>query len=205
MNYDSLSEFEAVVWDLDGTLVRLSVDWDIVASDVAEVFETAGIDVSDVDLWEMLNLASDRGLRDDVESVIAHHERRGARAADRLTHADAVGSVAPHEGVCSLNCEAACKIALQTQGIETHLSAVTGRDTVESQKPDPDPLLHTLTQLSVDSDAAVLSATHHGMRQRLNELVLLSSMQTRLHDKYQLLTLREVCIHETTVSYPQVH
>ncbi len=155
MNYDSLSEFEAVVWDLDGTLVRLSVDWDIVASDVAEVFETAGIDVSDVDLWEMLNLASDRGLRDDVETVIAHHERRGARAADRLTHADAVGSVAPHEGVCSLNCEAACKIALQTQGIETHLSAVTGRDTVESQKPDPDPLLHTLTQLSVDPDAAV--------------------------------------------------
>jgi hypothetical protein len=52
MDYDSLSEFEAVVWDLDGTLVQLSVNWDIVAADVAEVFQTAGIDIGGIDLWE---------------------------------------------------------------------------------------------------------------------------------------------------------
>ena len=155
MDYDSLSEFEAVVWDLDGTLVRLSVDWDIVASDVTEVFQTAGIDVSDIDLWEMLNLASKRGIRDEVETVISGHERRGARAADRLIHADDVGNIAPQEGVCSLNCETACEIALQTQEIDVHVTAVTGRDTVETQKPDPSPLLHTLDQLSVDPDTAV--------------------------------------------------
>ncbi|ERG94999.1 HAD family hydrolase [Haloquadratum walsbyi] len=155
MDYDSLSEFEAVVWDLDGTLVQLSVNWDIVAADVAEVFQTAGIDIGGIDLWEMLNLASKRGIRDDVEAVIAEHERRGARAADRLRHANDVGSVAPQEGVCSLNCEAACKIALQIQDLDSNLTAVIGRDTIEAQKPEPDPLLHTLDELSVDPDTAV--------------------------------------------------
>jgi phosphoglycolate phosphatase-like HAD superfamily hydrolase len=50
-----LDEFETVVWDLDGTLVRLVVDWDVVTGDVANVFEAAGIDADRYDLWGMLD------------------------------------------------------------------------------------------------------------------------------------------------------
>jgi hypothetical protein len=36
----------AVVYDLDGTLVTLAVDWDAVATDVIAVYEDSGIDAT---------------------------------------------------------------------------------------------------------------------------------------------------------------
>ena len=149
-----LEEFDAVVWDLDGTLVHLPVDWEIVTGDVATVFENAGIDAAGIDLWELLELADESGLRDDVETVIASHERDGAQRSERLPHADAVGQFQA-EGVCSLNCEDACRTALDVHGLDPHVDAVVGRDTVATRKPDPEPLLETLRQIDVDPADAV--------------------------------------------------
>jgi phosphoglycolate phosphatase len=149
-----LDAFDAVVWDLDGTLVHLRVNWDDVADDVTAVFESAGIDAAGMDLWEMLDLADRSDLREEVETVIADHERTGARESDRLPSADAVGR-ADAEGVCSLNCEAACRVALDTHGLTPHITAVVGRDTVAARKPDPEPLLETLRRLDASPEDAV--------------------------------------------------
>jgi phosphoglycolate phosphatase len=144
-----LSAFDAVVWDLDGTLVWLLVDWDAVAGEVADVFDDAGIDATGADLWEMLDLADETGLRDDVEAIIAEHERDGAKRSQRLTHADSVGRFAA-EGVCSLNCEAACRTALDVHDLSPHIDAVVGRDTVTARKPDPEPLLETVRRIDAE-------------------------------------------------------
>ncbi|MFB6092893.1 MAG: HAD family hydrolase [Haloquadratum sp.] len=149
-----LSAYDAVVWDLDGTLVRLSVDWEEVTGDVAELFDAHGVDASDVDLWEMLHLADESGLREEVESVIAAHERAGAERSRRLSHADVVGEFRT-EGVCSLNAENACRTALDVHGLSAHVDAVVGRDTLATQKPDPEPLLETLRRMGVGPDEAV--------------------------------------------------
>jgi phosphoglycolate phosphatase len=150
-----LDEFEAVVWDLDGTLVELLVDWDAVAAEVTTTFEAAGVDASGVDLWAMLDVADEEGLRDDVERVISAHERDGARASERLRLADAVGREGLREGVCSLNSEGACRIALDVHDLSAHVDAVVGRDTVATRKPDPEPLLVTLGRMDADPDSAL--------------------------------------------------
>ena len=149
-----LDAFDAVVWDLDGTLVHLRVDWDRVAADVTAVFESAGIDTEGKDLWDLLDLADRSALREDVEAVISEHERTGARDSDRLPSADAVGR-ADAEAVCSLNCEAACRVALDTHELTPHIDAVVGRDTVATRKPDPEPLLEALRRLDAAPAEAV--------------------------------------------------
>jgi phosphoglycolate phosphatase len=141
-----LEEHGTVVFDLDGTLVRLVVDWEAVAADVAETLRERGVDAPG-DLWGMLETADEVGYRDAVEAVISGFERVGARESERLPAADTVPDVPT--GVCSLNCEAACHIALDVHDVRG-IDAVVGRDTVATEKPDPEPLLETVRRLDGD-------------------------------------------------------
>jgi phosphoglycolate phosphatase len=150
-----LASYEGIVYDLDGTLVRLLVDWDAVAHDVVARFREHGVDASDHDLWAMLDLADDYDLRAEVEAVIGEHERTGARDSTRLPLADRLDAHAVPVGVCSLNCEASVRVALETHDLTEWVDAVVGRDTVATRKPDPEPLLATLRAIGVDPDGAV--------------------------------------------------
>ena len=152
---DGAGGYEALVYDLDGTLVRLDVDWGAVAEEVAAVLRPRGID-TDGSLWDLLERAEAAGERHRraVEEVIADHEREGARSADRLPLADELPAGVP-TGVCSLNCEAACRIALELHGLDGHVDAVVGRDTLDSHKPDPAPLLATVDALGADPRATL--------------------------------------------------
>jgi phosphoglycolate phosphatase len=144
-----------VVYDLDGTLVRLAVDWDAAASDATAAFAEAGVDVADADLWSLLETAPNHGLADDLESILADHERRGAERAIRLPHADRVAEWSVSVGVCSLNAESACRLALDRHGLLEHVDAVVGRDSVATHKPDPEPLLTAIDQLGGDPSSAL--------------------------------------------------
>ena len=144
-------QYDTVVFDLDGTLVRLVVDWDAVARDVLETLRERGVAAPD-DLWGMLRTADEAGFREPVESVISQFERAGARESERLPAADTIPE-AP-TGVCSLNCEEACRIALDVHEIRG-IDAVVGRDTVATEKPDPQPLLETVRRLNGDPAATL--------------------------------------------------
>ncbi|MFB6074920.1 MAG: HAD family hydrolase [Haloarculaceae archaeon] len=144
-------EYDAIVYDLDGTLVRLAVDWDRVAREVDAALGARGVDTGERGLWAMLDLATETGHRALVEDVIGEHEREGARTAERLPLADEL----PHEvptGVVSLNCEAACRIALEVHGLDGHLGTVIGRDSVATYKPAPEPLLAAAKALGADPE-----------------------------------------------------
>jgi phosphoglycolate phosphatase len=146
-----VTEYDAYVYDLDGTLVELDVDWDTVATDVAAVLRARGIDVADADLWAMLELSNEAGYRRKVEDTIAEHEREGARTSRRLPLADDLPREDP-VGVCSLNCEAACRIALETYGLDGSVDHIIGRDSVATEKPHPEPLLTTVDALGASPD-----------------------------------------------------
>lgn len=148
------SEYDAVVYDLDGTLVRLDVDWDAVARDVDEALRARDVDTAGYSLWEMLELSDETGHRDVVEETIAGHERDGARSSRRLDLADELPRSVP-VGVCSLNCEEACRISLATHDIEAHVDGVVGRDSLSAYKPDPKPLQALLDDFGVDPSAAL--------------------------------------------------
>ncbi|MFB6300796.1 MAG: HAD family hydrolase [Halobacteriales archaeon] len=139
-----------MIYDLDGTLVRLTVNWDAVRDEVAAFFEGEGHTVEGKDLWAFLDYADETGNREPVEQIIAKHEREGARHSDRLPTADELATATGPIGVCSLNCEAACRIALDVHGLIEQVDAIVGRDSVPTRKPDPEPLLTVARQLSID-------------------------------------------------------
>lgn len=139
--------YDAVVFDLDGTLVRLDVEWDHVATDVATALSDRGIEPPS-SLWEMLELADRSGHLQPIEDIISTYEREGARRSDRLPAADAV----PHGpvGICSLNAESACRCAVAEHDLTDQIDVIVGRDTVSTAKPDPEPLLEAIDRLGVD-------------------------------------------------------
>jgi phosphoglycolate phosphatase len=150
--------YDAVVYDLDGTLARLAVDWALVHRDVEQTLSEHGVAAADMDLWGMLERSrEDTSLADAVEATIAEHEREGARTSERLACAERLLAhpVDLPVGVCSLNCESACRLALERHGLDERVRTVVGRDTVATEKPDPEPLLATLRGLDVDPERAV--------------------------------------------------
>jgi len=149
------ADYGAVVYDLDGTLVRLAVDWDAAASDATAAFAEAGVDVAGADLWSLFETAPDHGLADDLEAILSVHERWGAERATRLPHADRVPEWRVPVGVCSLNAEAACRLALERHGLLDHVDAVVGRDSVATHKPDPEPLLTAIDRLGAAPSSAL--------------------------------------------------
>ncbi|MFB6096329.1 MAG: HAD family hydrolase [Haloferacaceae archaeon] len=140
----------AVVYDLDGTLVRLLVDWQRLERELGERLEAAGLRDPGGDVWSRYDVAVEHGLREEFEALIAERERDGARESIRLPAADVVGSEGVPVGVCSLNSERACRIALAEQDLAAHVGAVVGRDSVATRKPDPEPLWTVCEALDVD-------------------------------------------------------
>jgi phosphoglycolate phosphatase-like HAD superfamily hydrolase len=140
------ADTEAVVYDLDGTLVRLAVDWAALEERIVEVLQEENVEPSGLDAWSLLDAAEVAGIGDKVESLIAAAERDGARESVRLPLADAIDASIP-VGVCSLNCEAACRIALDTHELAGQVSSVVGRDSVAERKPAPEPLLAAVGEL----------------------------------------------------------
>lgn len=170
---DAWDGLAAVVYDLDGTLVRLRVDWDAVTDDVRAVYRDAGVPAPETDqtLWDLLNAAASHGLSTPVEAAIAAHEREGARGSTRLPTADALADHSIPIGVCSLNCEAACRIALEAHGLLGYIDVIIGRDSVNTHKPDPEPLLAAIRALDAtpaealfigDSERDAITAEHAG-------------------------------------------
>jgi phosphoglycolate phosphatase len=149
-----VTDYDAIVYDLDGTLVRLDVDWDAVRSRGAAMFNARNLDPAGDDLWTMLERASDHGFRDHLHDTIAEFEREGARSADRLALADDLPQTVP-VGVCSLNAEAACQIALELHGLDPHVDALVGRDTVEHVKPHPQPLLEAVDRIGARPESTL--------------------------------------------------
>ncbi|MFB6220195.1 MAG: HAD family hydrolase [Halolamina sp.] len=143
-----------VVYDLDGTLVRLPVDWGAAAEDAAAALRDAGVDPDGPDLWSLLELARETGNADAFETAVGTHECEAARKSSRLPLADELANTRGPVGVCSLNCEAACRVALETHGLADRVDAVVGRDSVGTHKPDPEPLLATLRAMGVEPSSA---------------------------------------------------
>lgn len=150
-----LDELEAVVYDLDGTLVRLAVDWEQARRAVSELYCEHGVDVQDRGLWELLVDSRSVGLGPEVEETISRYETDGARNSPRLAFAEHLFSHELPVGVCSLNCEVACSIALEQTGLRERVAVIVGRDSVSEHKPHPLPLRTVVEALDVSPENTV--------------------------------------------------
>jgi len=141
--------YEGVVYDLDGTLLVLDVDWTVVRREVATRLADRGVATDGATLWTLLERADAAGVGDVAEDVVATHERVGARTSDRLALASELPADVP-VGVCSLNAESAVRTALERHDLLEAVDAVVGRDSVATQKPHPEPLLTVVNRLGTD-------------------------------------------------------
>lgn len=167
-----MQAYDAVVYDLDGTLVRLDVDWSRVERELADRAADAGVDPVGVDAWGLLDAGEAAGVAAELSELIADHEIDGARRSRRLPAADELVALDRPAAVCSLNAEAACRTALAVHDLDDHVDAVVGRDTVGARKPDPAPLLAALEPLGVapgdalfvgDSESDAVTAERAGL------------------------------------------
>ncbi len=140
-------EYDAVVYDLDGTLVRLAVDWAATAEEIKPILREHGAEATANDALDLLPVAESLGIEGEIEPHLAAAERAGARQSEPLPllndFADADGPVA----ICSLNCEAACRLALAEHGVPNEPEVIVGRDSVGERKPHPEPLLTAVERL----------------------------------------------------------
>jgi phosphoglycolate phosphatase-like HAD superfamily hydrolase len=139
--------YDAVVYDLDGTLVQLAVDWAAVADQIKPVIESHGGDASANDALDLLPVAEEIGIGDEVDALIAEAEREGAHQSERLPAMDAFLERDVPVGVCSLNSEAACRVALNVYDASAQVDVIIGRDSVTERKPHPEPLLTVVDKL----------------------------------------------------------
>ncbi|WP_135667728.1 HAD family hydrolase [Halorhabdus rudnickae] len=144
-----VESYEAVVYDLDGTLVELDVDWALVTREVADRLENHGVATDGATLWNLLKRADAAGVGEVAEELVATHERVGAHTSERLPLADELPLSVP-VGVCSLNAETAVRMALERHGLVEAVEAVVGRDSLAPHKPQPEPLLAVVSRLGVD-------------------------------------------------------
>ncbi|MFB6135719.1 MAG: HAD family hydrolase [Halobacteriaceae archaeon] len=147
-------EYEAVVYDLDGTLVHLDVDWEAVERELRDLLDAADVDAPDGDTWDLLDAAESSGLRAEAEAVVGDRERDGAESSRLLPTADELPRDVP-VAVCSLNCEGAVRIALGRHGLRDHVDAVVGRDSGPARKPDPAALLSALERVDAAPDRSL--------------------------------------------------
>ena len=140
---------DAVVYDLDGTLVRLDVDWADVERRLADLLEREGVDPDGLSAWDLLDAAEDAGVGEEADELIAAAEREGARDSRRLPLADELVAREVPVGVCSLNHERAVRIALDRHDLTPHVESVVGRGTVPERKPHPRALLAAVEELGV--------------------------------------------------------
>ena len=146
--------YDAVVYDLDGTLVDLAVDWAAVARDVEALLESRGAPPESTGLWEMWRGSKGTPHETDVHRTMADHEEAGARDSALLPAARSIPADLP-VGVCSLNAESAVHVALDIHDLTDAVDVVVGRGSVPTEKPDPEPLLATVEPLGVDPERAV--------------------------------------------------
>lgn len=153
---DALGEFDAVVFDLDGTLVDLDVDWEGVHTDIAAVLEGV-IDgpLAAYSRPEVLQLARENGYEDELHQLLTEYERDGALSASKRTLLGTLSDLECPVGICTANATAAARRALERYDSLDAVDAIVGRETGTKGKPHPRPLQSCLDRLGAAAGNAV--------------------------------------------------
>ncbi|WP_165874800.1 DUF120 domain-containing protein [Natrarchaeobius oligotrophus] len=147
----AVDAFDAVVFDLDNTLVTLDVNWSAVHRRVESLLEPAlEKPLSAYDRLAVFELAAKTGRETVLESLLREAELAGARTATALPALAVVDELACPVGVCTANAERAAEIALERFDVRDDVGAIVGRDTIPEHKPHPRTLETVAESLGVE-------------------------------------------------------
>ncbi|MCQ5377780.1 MAG: HAD family hydrolase [Candidatus Methanomethylicia archaeon] len=166
----------AIIFDLDGVLVKFSLDSRKIKEEVVEFLERNGVPHGVLGVTmpfskiretaaEQLRMtgrgeAEIRGLMAEAEEILIRHEMDAALKADLLPNVkEALEKIASHGirlGLFTYNNSRAADLALRKNGIEKFFSAVVARDSVERAKPNPIHLRTVIDRLGVAREEAIV-------------------------------------------------
>ncbi|MDY7076781.1 MAG: HAD-IA family hydrolase [Chloroflexota bacterium] len=169
-------DVEAVLFDFDGTLVCLNIDFAQMRADVEAILPRYGLSVDEIAPRYTLELIEEcveaLAKRDSVETAAAF--RRDAEAAVVAVETDAADTAQVHSGVPELlktlrergikigivtrNCRAAVECILSRNALI--YDVLLTRDDVKAVKPDPAHLLTALRLLAVKPWRALMVGDH---------------------------------------------
>lgn len=153
---DALDQFDAAVFDLDGTLLDLAVDWSTVQTEVeALVGEYLDGAIADVGRRTLFDVARDHDLDGALHDLIEAHEVEGAETATSRPLLALIDRLACPVGICTANAVGAAEAALDRFGRLDAVDVVIGRESLDRQKPHPAPLAACLEALDARPGNAV--------------------------------------------------
>lgn len=158
---------KVIVFDLDGTIVNLQVDWKnlrkILSKKYSKIYNTSRrfdrittclrsvLEREDLDVFkEFLNIICTTEFNniDDTKEIeettyfINNSEKFGIPEGTQFA-------------ILSLNCRKTIKGAIELVGVADKISYIVGREDVKKWKPNPDGLLKIETHFDVSSDQMV--------------------------------------------------
>ncbi|MCX8052921.1 MAG: HAD-IA family hydrolase [Armatimonadetes bacterium] len=167
---------DAVLFDLDGTLVETNIDFPLMRRKVFELIARGGLDTKDfaeLDILAMVDTAVNRltsqGLSERAESLriaamneLEEIELRHARDTREIPFARELVAELRQRGIkigiVTRNCRQASKISLSSVGIRP--DALICREDSDKHKPHPQPLIIALRALSARPEASVMVGDH---------------------------------------------
>ncbi|MFD1647833.1 DUF120 domain-containing protein [Haloarchaeobius litoreus] len=165
LNGHEADRFDGVVFDLDGTLVDLDVDWPAVHERLESLLDPY-LDgpITDHSRVEVFDLAREHGLDDELEDIVGSAEVAGAETARKLPALSVLPSLDCPVGVCTANAEEAARRALDRFDVLDHVDSVVARDTMAADKPERETLSRSLEELGIDAGNALYVGDEDGDR-----------------------------------------
>jgi len=170
------SDAQAVLFDLDGTLVRQSIDFGVMRERVLDVIHRYGLAVETLrqrHVLELIDAAREAHLGSagreeaaalyaDAHRVVTAIEVEAAESAVALPGASALLRALLAQGrgvgIVTRNCRAAVERVIENEGLT--YGVLLTRDDVEHVKPDPRHLLRALEMFQVNPRDAVMCGDH---------------------------------------------
>lgn len=169
-----MSPLEAIVWDLDGTLVDSAPDLAAALNAILDKRGFAGHSVASVRGmigagvpklvergFNAVGIRLEPGQLDELVRLFRHEYTAYATAQTRPYPqvAQVLGELSEMNipmGVCTNKPEAISRQILADLGLAGHFISVVGGDTTPVRKPDPQPLLACLRQLASQPAASLM-------------------------------------------------
>lgn len=166
-------DVQAIVFDLDGTLVQSTINYQKMVSGVTEILKTKGIEVdpSQRRIWEIIQ-RSEEVLREmgrsasEMEELLpkinAHLNAVELENVDKVTPIEGARQTLESLkaegikiGIATRSCNAFAKEALRRTGMENYVDVVLARDDTPHPKPDARHLIQVIEALRTPLNKAV--------------------------------------------------
>jgi len=155
-----------LIFDFDGTLFRLDVDWNSLRRELHDYFSERGVEITFRPLWENIFRAVDsvspgkKKAMSDVRAIVEGAEMRNIDKVAEMPGATRTLKLMKERGfrmaVLSCNGRLCIESTLKKFGVFEYFDDIVTRDDKFEMKPSPAAVEHLLKKFRVGKDEAVM-------------------------------------------------